>query len=1105
MIKLKTFTLKKSFLLSSVIFFTCSLYSQSLIINEFSNGPSGTQEYIELIALDTGSNNNCAPCLDIRGWIVDDNNGYHGTSGIASGCNRFSNDVFWSCIPLGTMITIYNGSDPNMDLPPDDLDINDGNCQLVIPIENTTLFETSPNTPSPVFCNYPNVGWTSGGNWSRMGMRNSGDCIRLVDLTGCEVFSLSYGDISLNSTIYFAGSGADDVFYFSGNDPYSQAEWLQGCAGDPGACLGNDQTPGSPNSNLNNDFISQYTINGCQPITPFVIDITSTDEICLNDGSATAIPSGATGTYTFNWLDASSAPIGQNTANATNLAAGIYYCAVSSSIGCMDTAQVNISNSSTSPVLSFSNQSNSCGTCEGAITIDVSSGQEPYTYSFTPNLSISQNPTSSPVSLNNLCAETYSVTITDNLGCQDNLDFTIINEEEPTITTTNNLSVCNGESVELTAVIGGSATGILWASPNGSFSEENTLNTTFTPSTNDAVAFVVATAISTNCGNIQENIFINVSPPVTPMFSQIPDQCEGELFSLNTTSLNGIEGIWSPSINNLLTTTYSFTPEIAQCANSENMTVTVIPNTLTTTNLTICNNALPYNWNGLSFNTAGSQNITLSSIETGCDSILILNLTVNPAASSTTNLTLCANELPFTWNGLTFNSPGIQNTTIPSLINGCDSIITLDLSINSLTIPVFNPISPICSGASLVLPGSSTNSISGTWSPAVNNTASTNYTFTPDAGQCATTETMTVNVNDLPSFTSELGNDPLNCGGLDGSILLSGLSASSSYDFTYNDGSSNVGPLSITTDASGSYILSSISAGSYSSFMITDGNCSYTVVPSVTLVDPSAPVFTANSVGDPSTCLGDDGVIDLTGLLSNTTYALTYLDDGVSVGPINVTSDGSGNIALNSLDAGTYTSFVMNLAGCTGSTGSSISLTDPASPDTPMAFEDAQYCSNEQADPIEAQGSSGSYTWYSDNSLTNVLSTQGSYTPPNTMGSTSYYVTATENECQGPAQMLTINFVECGITIPTAFTPDGDNVNDFWKINDLDAIYPNNVVHVYNRLGNQIYESREGTYNETPWDGRFKNKDLPVGSYYYIIEYNDGATKKTSGNVSILK
>ncbi|RZM18999.1 MAG: T9SS type A sorting domain-containing protein, partial [Pedobacter sp.] len=74
---------------------------------------------------------------------------------------------------------------------------------------------------------------------------------------------------------------------------------------------------------------------------------------------------------------------------------------------------------------------------------------------------------------------------------------------------------------------------------------------------------------------------------------------------------------------------------------------------------------------------------------------------------------------------------------------------------NNSTTPTFTQVGSICQGSSFSLPTTSNNGIIGTWSPALNNNATTTYTFTPSAGQCATTTTMTVNVNNntTPSFT----------------------------------------------------------------------------------------------------------------------------------------------------------------------------------------------------------------------------------------------------------------------------------------------------------------------------------------------------------------
>ena len=79
------------------------------------------------------------------------------------------------------------------------------------------------------------------------------------------------------------------------------------------------------------------------------------------------------------------------------------------------------------------------------------------------------------------------------------------------------------------------------------------------------------------------------------------------------------------------------------------------------------------------------------------------------------------------------------------------------LTVNPNVTPTFTAIAAICSGGSLsALPLTSNNSITGTWAPALDNTATTTYTFTPTAGLCATTATLaiTVNPNVTPTFTA---------------------------------------------------------------------------------------------------------------------------------------------------------------------------------------------------------------------------------------------------------------------------------------------------------------------------------------------------------------
>jgi len=84
--------------------------------------------------------------------------------------------------------------------------------------------------------------------------------------------------------------------------------------------------------------------------------------------------------------------------------------------------------------------------------------------------------------------------------------------------------------------------------------------------------------------------------------------------------------------------------------------------------------------------------------------------------------------------------------------------------------------------------------------------------------------------------------------------------------------------------------------------------------------------------------------------------------------------------------------------------------------------------------------------------------------------------------------------------VVNAFTPNGDGVNDTWKIEYLDT-YPGSTVDIYNRQGERVYSS---VGYASAWDGRFKGNVLPTGTYYYIINPKNGR-KVISGNVTIIK
>ena len=120
------------------------------------------------------------------------------------------------------------------------------------------------------------------------------------------------------------------------------------------------------------------------------------------------------------------------------------------------------------------------------------------------------------------------------------------------------------------------------------------------------------------------------------------------------------------------------------CDSVVTMTLTVNPTYNVTDTKTICQSELPYSWNGITFTAAGTQTATLQTVH-GCDSVVTMTLTVNPSYAVTDVQTICQSQLPYTWNGIVFSAAGTQTVTLEA-VNGCDSVVTMTLTVN----PTYN-------------------------------------------------------------------------------------------------------------------------------------------------------------------------------------------------------------------------------------------------------------------------------------------------------------------------------------------------------------------------------------------------------------------------------
>lgn len=532
--------------LFSVFCFT-DMFSQSLIINEVSNGPSGNKEYIELVVVDSTAfyscTNTATPCIDIRGWIIDDNSGYHGTGGIATGANRFSQDALWSCVPLGTIILVYNDADVNADIPAVDLVLNDGNCNITAPISNTSLFETNTTTPGAIACSYPPSGWISGGDWASTLLANSGDCARIVDLNGCEVFSLCWATQNLNNQIYFNSglSGSDNVWYFNDGDPNLQINWSEGCT-DLTSCGTNEQTPGAPNNLLNQNYIAQFN-NNCSPISPIVVSVVSTNAGCTCDGTAEANASGSIPNYTYEWYDNSFSNSIGNGFTISGLCSGTYHVIATSLIGCSDTATVIISNSGSVPIAIPTTVS---PVCEGDTIFLFGNFISGATYQWSgPNgfSSTQQNP--EIFNATQTDQGNYSLIVSTGICSSSSVNVFVQINPLPIIPAFSNSPVCMSDTIILSASSSG-ASNFIWTGPN-SFSSNGTnaeiLNATIL---NNGI-YTVSAELN-GCGN-STAINVIVTNPATTTITPQNSICANQTSFNFSASPSG--GVWSgPGITN---------------------------------------------------------------------------------------------------------------------------------------------------------------------------------------------------------------------------------------------------------------------------------------------------------------------------------------------------------------------------------------------------------------------------------------------------------------------------------------------------------------------------------------------------------------------------
>jgi len=370
-----------------------------------------------------------------------------------------------------------------------------------------------------IFSGNPIVWW---GFTSATGSLSNTHIVCFVDTLQAEAGddTISCGPVQLNGTV----TGLQPLTY----------SWF------PSAGLSN---PNILNPVANPDSTTTYTLSvtdACGLVAtddmiltvyPQIISSAGPDlSICKAQQSASL---NASGGYTYAWSPATGLS-NANIANpvATPASTTTYTVTVSDMSGCTGTDAATVT---VNPVPTFTYTADSV-LCysgnSGAINILVSGGTTPYTYTWTPNVS------TGPIA-NNIPAGTYQIAISDINGCDTATTITVGEPPQLTLSTSGNITICNGQSTTISAIATGGVGSYTFTWDNGlgigsNFSVNPTTTTTYIVSVTDG-----------NTCSVTNSLTVMVSPPISVnVISNPASMCYGDTAVL-TAIPNGGNGIYT--------------------------------------------------------------------------------------------------------------------------------------------------------------------------------------------------------------------------------------------------------------------------------------------------------------------------------------------------------------------------------------------------------------------------------------------------------------------------------------------------------------------------------------------------------------------------------
>ncbi len=572
-----------------------------------------------------------------------------------------------------------------------------------------------------------------------------------------------------------------------------------------------------------------------------------------------------------------------------------------------------------------------------------------------------------------------------------------------------------------------------WDFGDGNMASSQNANHQYASSGNYQVVFY-ATTINGCIDSVVTEV-VNDNPSF--LVNSIDTICAGSSFSLP----------WGINVNTpgLFSHTYS---TVGGCDSIVNVRLTVLPTFNDTINAIICQNDIfSFPWGG-STSIPGFYSHQYYSIY-GCDSMVTINLVVNPSYNLMQTANLCeGNNFTLPW-GDVVNTTGTYAHNYYTA-SGCDSILSISLIANpNYNIDVFDT---TCAGAVYHFP----------WGGSTQTDVTVSHTYYTVNGCDSTINLHVYFISPTPSSENITACDSIQWHGLH--YLNSGTFL---YTHNFTQGCAVTDTLHLTINSSSHHQFSEQVCDSLmwnNSHYYTSGIYLYEYTNNVGCISVDTLHLTVHhSVIQSDTvkkCLID----------------LPYLWHGLSL-----------------LSSGNYNDTLSNINGC----DSIIKLAFSVLPN-PIADAGADQTIF-YYETTTLQGTGGNQYLWSPASLTDNPISQTPTVHP--QRDTWFILTVTDaNGCKDEDSVfIKVNLINT-IQIPNAFSPNGDGLNDEFR-----PIIPANITSfiltIYNRWGEKIFES---TNSNKGWDGKFKNENQPIGTYIYTCSYLENGILKTQKGAVLL-